>query len=83
MSPQYRKGVERERKLVNEARARGLISFRSAASKSPIDVITIDIDKKEIELIQSKVGMSEVSKRHLEEKFIKLNGVYIVRFKCL
>jgi len=50
----YVKGVRFERKLVNQARAEGLIAFRSAGSHSPIDVVIIDKFKRKIDLIQCK-----------------------------
>ncbi len=70
-----------ERELVNAARKIGHVSFRSAGSHSPIDVIVIDSQSKTISLIQAKAkSMSEREKSDLEEKFKELNGVYQVRF---
>ena len=76
---QYRKGADKERKLVNEARNTGKIAFRSAGSKSPIDVVTVDSVTREIELIQSKVNQ-EAIRSSLERKYGYLNGIYTVRF---
>ena len=50
----YRKGARYERKIVNSARSEGLISFRSAGSHSPVDVVIIDRDKKRVSFIQCK-----------------------------
>lgn len=50
----YRKGYEFERQLVNLARGKGLIAFRSAGSHSPIDVVIIDKINKQINLVQCK-----------------------------
>lgn len=50
----YKRSVKRERQLVNEARAEGLIACRSAGSHSPFDVWIVDHKRKEIRLIQVK-----------------------------
>ena len=50
----YISGVRRERQIVNEARKKGLIAFRSAGSHSPIDCVVIDISTRKIQLIQVK-----------------------------
>ena len=42
MRTMYQKGADRERKIVNRAREKGHIAFRSAGSHSPIDVCIID-----------------------------------------
>lgn len=82
-SPQYRKGRRAEHAIVNKARNEGKIALRSAGSKSPIDVVTVDCLRREIELIQSKVGADAALIKRIEEKNKNLNGVYTVRFKCL
>lgn len=77
----YRKGRRKEQELVREARANGLIAFRSAASKSCIDVATIDVRNRVIELIQSKPNtFSGLQKDKLEWQFRALNGTYEVRY---
>ena len=48
----YLKGVRKERKLVNDARAQGFLAFRSAGSHSPIDVVIIDPEHETIKLVQ-------------------------------
>ena len=77
----YQKGVRKERKFVNEARAEGHISLRSAGSHSPIDVVIIDHRNKQISLIQCKPNNFSASKT---EKLMKdnahLNGFYYVSF---
>ena len=80
----YRNGAEKERKIVNKAREKGLIAFRSAGSHSPIDVITIDSEMQLIELIQSKgKNFSAREKEKLLEKYKNLNGVFMVEFKVV
>ena len=75
----YIKGVRKERKIVNEAREEGLVSFRSAGSHSPIDVVIINSKIKLIKLIQCKpYSMSGAAKLRLMEQLGKLNGVYQV-----
>jgi len=80
-SPQYRKGRRKEQEIVKLAKLNGLIAFRSAGSKSAIDVVTVDAVNRVIELIQSKVNMSDTGKKCLENKYSFLNGIYTVRFK--
>jgi Holliday junction resolvase len=73
----YINGVRKERKIVNDARAKGHIAFRSAGSHSPIDVIIIDEHTHVIHLIQCKPkSMSDNKKRELLESLVHLNGVY-------
>ena len=76
----YLKGVRKERKLVNEARRRGLIAFRSAGSHSPIDVVIINLKLGSVRFIQAKPdNFSEHDKQRLLEKYMKLNDY----FKCV
>jgi len=77
----YQKGARKERKFVNEARARGHVSFRSAGSHSPIDVIDIDFENRLILLIQCKPDSypeSQTNKLLQDNKH--LNGAYFVEF---
>ena len=78
----YIKGVRKERKIVNFSRQAGLISFRSAGSHSPIDVVIIDKKDKEIQFIQCKPdSMSDNAHKKLLDEQIELNGTYTVYFK--
>ena len=73
----YRKGYEKERKIVNEARAKGHVAFRSAGSHSPVDCVLIDPIKKEIVFVQAKPKtMSDNAKRKIEEENKNLNGLF-------
>lgn len=77
----YRKGVTKERYIVRTAKMQGKIALRSAASKSPIDVVIIDKDNNLIELIQCKAGLfSDRERIKLEEKYEWLNGLWNVEF---
>jgi len=78
----YLKGVRKERKIVNEARSRGHIAFRSAGSHSPIDVCIIDRKYKIITLIQCKPDNFAHSKKlALEKEMQDLKGVFVVDFE--
>jgi Holliday junction resolvase len=78
----YLKGVRRERKLVNAARARGLISFRSAGSHSPMDVCVIDKEHRQISFVQCKGdSFKESEKRRLMKEFDWLSGSFLVTFE--
>jgi len=83
-NPKYLKGVRKERKIVNEARAKGLIALRSAGSHSPIDVVVIDPVNKKISLIQCKSdSMNEHQKQKLRNENKLLNGVFEVSFSVV
>jgi len=77
----YLKGIRKERKYVNDARAKGQIAFRSAGSHSPIDVITIDTEFKVINLIQCKPdNFPEKERQKILNDLKKLDGVYVCFF---
>lgn len=79
----YNNGRKKEYRIVKEAKERGAdISQRSRGSHSPVDVFSIFIKEKRIELTQSKPNsMSDKAKRTLENKWVLLNATYKVRFK--
>lgn len=75
----YVKGANEERRIVNKAREKGYIAFRSAGSHSPIDVAIISPKDGRIWLIQSKMGkLSRKEKDTLLEALKPLNGVFSV-----
>ncbi len=78
----YRKGRRYEQKIVKEAREDGRVAFRSAGSKSPVDVVIIDAVGRTIKLIQAKAGksMSDGAREALERSLAYLNGTYEVEF---
>ena len=76
-NPNYLKGVRKERKIVNAARAEGHIAFRSAGSHSPIDVCIVDKRKMHLRLIQCKPDtMSEKEKQKIIDK-VEIDNHYI------
>jgi len=80
-APRYAKGVRKELKYVNEAKGSGLISFRSAGSHSPIDVVQIDMANKFIQFLQCKPDtIGETERKRLEDELKNLNGVFNVAF---
>jgi Holliday junction resolvase len=80
----YAKGARKERKVVNSARAKGYISFRSAGSHSPIDVCIIDMENYKINFIQCKSkNFPKVRKLELMEHYKRLNANYEVEFLVL
>jgi Holliday junction resolvase len=80
----YIKGVKKERAIVNEARDKGLIAFRSAGSHSPIDVCVIDKMNRTIMFIQCKPNsMSMLNKNRLEQQLKELNDMYHVSFNVV
>src|SRR3990167_6568293 len=82
-NPNYIKGVAKERRLVNYAKAKGCIAFRSAGSHSPIDVVIIDPKKALIRFIQCKTGRhSEKEKKRADEGFNHLRQPYQVFFEA-
>ena len=83
-NPKYKKGYEKERKIVNRLRAKGYLAFRSAGSHSPIDVFGISKNQKIIRLIQSKSdNMSETAKQKLLSTLKHLEGEYMVIVEVL
>jgi len=78
----YQRGAAKELRIVNKFRAIGCISFRSAGSHSPIDVVVIDPKTWKIKLIQSKLGyLSPKKKIDIITEGQKLNGEYMVTFE--
>ena len=77
----YRRGADKERAIVRAAKKEGHIALRSAASRSPIDVVIIRPMSRTITLMQCKTGyFSNSEKQRLEEKYTHLKGVYQVEF---
>lgn len=64
----YRKGRQFERDLVNEFRAQGCLSARTAGSKSKIDVFSINPLTLEVLFIQAKCGAFHESELKKIEK---------------
>ena len=77
----YKKGANFERKIVNEARAKGLIAFRSAGSHSPIDLVIIDTPNKTIRFVQCKKWSSKLSQTAKDRILTPLNSLNAV-FSC-
>lgn len=80
-NPMYQKGVRFERKIVNDARAEGKIAFRTAGSKSIIDVCVIDMKNRTVRFIQAKDTKN--SWKRLESDFKKLTDEYLVKFEVM
>ena len=76
----YKRGAEKERRIVNSFKAKGCLAFRSAGSHSPIDVFVLNPKSHEIKLIQSKLGKSYTQsfKDKLLRELEKYNGSYEV-----
>lgn len=82
MRTNYKRGSEKERRIVNKARKEGKIAFRSAGSHSPIDVCIIDRIARKISFVQSKLGyFPEVQKKRILEEFKDLQGTFEVEFR--
>jgi len=78
----YRKGADKERRIVRTAIKQGKYALRSAGSHTPIDVVIIDPKLRKITLIQSKYETFPESKeRKLMEEHGHLNGTYEVTFE--
>ena len=75
------KGYRKERKIVNTARAKGSLAFRSAGSHSPIDVVIIDKEQRKIHLIQCKAKeLSGTELKKILDSTAGLDGAYTVSF---
>ncbi len=77
----YERGRRYENKIVNDFKTNGCISFRSAGSHSPIDVVGIDELSKTIYLIQCKTGKKKFKKE--QKEFNKIDDNYKVVWKWM
>ena len=77
----YVKGRKKEYKVVNEARDKGQLAYRTAGSHGPFDVIVIDSHSKVIHLVQCKPdSMTSTAKDKLYQENMHLEGTYLVYF---
>jgi len=76
----YEKGARFERKIVNEARAKGHIAARTAGSHSPVDIFIINSKKRLVRFIQAKKGKSTLTRKEIEE-FEANSNLYDVEFE--
>lgn len=78
-----RKGREKEQLIVRNAKAKGLIAARTAASRGPFDVIIIDKENRKITLVQSKAGSYMTAKmcEDLYKENEGLTGVFEVEYQ--
>lgn len=84
VNKKYQKGARFERKLVNEARKQGCISYRSAGSHSPIDVTVIDTKNKTIRFIQAKAKkLSLGGLKSIRDTFENWSDEYQAKFEIL
>jgi len=84
MTTPYKKGYEKERLIVQAARASGKLAFRSAGSHSPIDVCIIDTVDMTVRFIQAKSkNFPDSSKKKLEEQYSILNDYYKCTFEVV
>ena len=79
METNYKRGRRKEYKIVKRYKDFGCLAFRSAGSRSPVDVVVVNSREKEILLIQSKPeSMSENKKEELRNSLKFLDGTYKV-----
>lgn len=82
MACSYRKGRSAEQYIKKKSLEEGAtLVIRSAKSKGPVDLVSIDSEKKVIELIQVKRGKQTPTLVYLESKYahlLKLRGEYTV-----
>ena len=84
METNYMRGRRKEQKIVKMEREKGRIAFRSAGSRSPIDVVIIDKVNKKVLFIQSKPNsMSNKDKKRLENEQKELNNVFLCSFMVI
>lgn len=80
----YVNGRRKEYKLINIAKQGGCLSFRSAGSHSPIDVVIIDKKNRQIRLIQCKPNnISAAKKQRLLDEQKEINGIYYITFEVV
>lgn len=78
----YNKGVRKERKIVNQAKALGYYASRNAGSHGIWDVTIVDVKLKKIRFLQVKPENYTGADRLIEE-FIELNGTFDVTFEVV
>jgi len=80
----YIKGRRKEYLWVNKMKELGFIAQRTAGSHSPVDVIAINPETKQIKLIQCKPdSMNAHQQQKIRNENKKLNGVFEVRFSVV
>jgi hypothetical protein len=80
----YINGRRKEYAVMHKFKDLGMISFRSAGSHSPIDVIGIDTEKHIIKLIQCKPkDMSQNQKDLILEANKAMQGTFEVSFEVI
>ena len=78
----YRRGAEKERRIVKYFRDRGKLAVRSAGSHSLVDVWVVDKEAHVIKLIQAKLGkLGKKERARLIDQGSELNGLYVVEFQ--
>ena len=82
----YLSGVRVEREVVNRAREKGLIAFRSAGSHSPFDVVILDKGNKVVTFLQckshkkeKKIGSKIEFREVIKDALIVLEKVHFYR----
>ena len=81
MLEQYKKGRRKEYRVVDKLKKLGFeIVVRSAGSHSPIDVWAVDVEGRNMRLIQVKSGkpLGESVKKKLLNKMDRISGYYHV-----
>lgn len=82
MQTNYKRGADRERRIVRKARKEGCLAFRSAGSHSIVDCCVINPLIKKIWLIQSKMGhISNPERERIKQEGEIYNGTYEVVFE--
>lgn len=77
----YKRGADKEYRIINNLRKQSFIAQRSAGSHSPWDVVAIQPERRVIMLIQSKGGSATFRQlKKLEAENQKFDGVYFVKF---
>jgi len=81
----YIKGRRKEYKIVHNLKDKGWdIAQRTANSRSPFDVIAINIKEKKIRLIQSKPDdMNATRQQKIRDDNKELNGEFNVSFSVI
>lgn len=81
MYTNYKKGRKKEYKICKRLELEFDIVQRTAGSRSPIDIIAIDLKLKRIKFVQSKPdSWTENQIKKLMEKHKELNGKFQTEF---
>ncbi len=82
--PNYRKGAVKERKILNQEKAKGNLGTRSSGSHGRWDLTIVDPANRKLHLIQCKPkDFSVLQKKRIMDENGFITGTYEVTFEVI